>query len=330
MRIRWENGVIVEYKETSIILDPQTKRINYRAAFITHAHVDHSHAFRIRNIQKFSSNETMHLVTVNGIKASNWKPLSLKEKITIGDVEVMPHSSGHVLGSYEFEIVTPDGTVLFTGDMNTRQTRLVKPAEPVNCDVLIIESTYGSPDFIFPSDDVIAGEMISWASDALRKGRIPVFYGDHIGNAQEIIRIFNENSDIPVVSHWKVSRVNGVYEAFGHRMEYIDINSEEARELISRCNAVIVAPKNLNLSFDQKYVSAIVSGWALKLRHTSFPLSDHADFPNLMDFIKECNPKLVLTYHGGRFNEVLARHVEKKLGIRSYPINLIATNFLPT
>ncbi|MEM2167489.1 MAG: MBL fold metallo-hydrolase [Candidatus Bathyarchaeia archaeon] len=330
MRIKWENGVVVEYKGDGVVLDPQTKRLNYKAAFITHAHVDHSHAFKIRHIPKFSSNETMHLVTVSGTKTDNWRPLSLNEKIAIGDIEVMPRSSGHVLGSYEFEIATPNGTVLFTGDMNTRQTRLVKPAEPVNCDVLVIESTYGSPDFVFPSDDIVAEEMISWAGSVLREGRVPVFCADHIGNAQEVIRIFNENSSIPVVSHWRVSRVNRVYEAFGHKIEYIDINDEEAQELISRHNAVIVAPKNINsLSFDQKYVSAIVSGWALKLRHKSFPLSDHADFPNLMDFIRECSPKLVLTYHGGRFNEVLARHIEKKLRIRSYPINLIATNFLP-
>ncbi|MBS7648675.1 MAG: MBL fold metallo-hydrolase [Candidatus Bathyarchaeia archaeon] len=327
MRIKWENGVSIEHEGTKIILDPQSRSLNYRATFITHAHVDHSHAFKVNYIPKFSSEETMKLVTLDGVQVNRWHHLAMKEKTVIDNIEVIAHPSGHVLGSYEFEITTPDGTVLFTGDLNTKNARTVKPAERVQCDVLVIESTFGSPDFVFPSDDFIAKSMIDWANKILGEDKIPVFQTDPLGNAQEVIRIFNENTNLPVVSHWRVSRINKIYEYYGHRMEFVDIRTEGANELISNRNAVIVVPKHLDLSFSSDYVSALVSGWALKFRRKSFPLSDHADFPNLMDFVSDCNPKIVLTYHGGRFNNVLARYIEKKLGIKAYPIDLIPTDF---
>ncbi|MEM2443098.1 MAG: MBL fold metallo-hydrolase [Candidatus Bathyarchaeia archaeon] len=328
LRIKWESGVSIEHKGTKIILDPHSRSLNYKAALITHAHVDHSHAFKVNYIPKFSSEETRELVMLDGVsRVDRWRPIKEKERIAIDEVEVIPHPSGHVLGSYEFEIATPEGTVLFTGDLNTRESRTVKPAEPVQCDILIIESTYGSPDFVFPPDEIIARDMVDWANEILSAGKIPVFQADSLGNAQEIIRIFNENSAIPVVSHRRVSRINRVYETHGCRMRYVDMEDEHARELILNRNAVIVAPKRLDLSFSSDYVSALVSGWALKFRRKSFPLSDHADFPNLMEFISDCKPKIVLTYHGGRHDSILAKYVEKKLKIRAYPIDLIPTSF---
>lgn len=327
MRIKWESGVAIEYNRTRVIFDPQLKSPNCKASFITHAHIDHSYAFKLKYLPKFSSEETMRIVTLEGGKVERWQPLILKRRIKLDDVEITPRSAGHILGSYEFEVNTPDGTVLFTGDINTRETRIVEPAEPIKCDVLIIESTYGSPEFIFPPDELIADEMIKWANKILSGDKIPVFQTDAVGNAQEIIKIFNENSSIPVISHRRVSRVNEVYKNYGCEIKYIDIDSEESSELISTRNAVVVAPKRLDERFKFKYVSALVSGWSLKIRRESFPLSDHADFPSLIDFVSKCDPKIVLTYHGGRFNEVLAKCVEKRLGIRAYPVDLIPTNF---
>jgi len=328
LRIKWESGVLIEYKDAKVIFDLQSKSINHGVtSFVTHAHIDHSRAFKLRHISKFSSEETKSLVTLEGIKADKWWPLTLNKGIKLGDIEVIPHFAGHILGSCEFEVSTPDGTVLFTGDINTRETRTVKPAEPIKCDVLIIEATFGSPEFVFPPDEILAEEMVSWANKALDEGKTPIFQADAIGNAQEVIRIFNENASIPVISHSKISKVNEVYEHYGCKVNYIDINSEEASELILNRNAVIVAPKRLDLFPSFEYTSAMVTGWAIKFKRRSFPLSDHADFSNLIRFIGECNPKIVLTYHGGRFNEVLAKYIEKNLGVRSYPLDLIPTNF---
>lgn len=328
LKIRWENGLSIEYEGNRIVFDAQSRILNYRVSFVTHAHTDHSYSFRLKHIPVLSSEETMRLVSIGGFKTSKWQPLTINKEVKIDDIEVIPHPSGHILGSYEFEVRTPHGVVLFTGDLNTREGRTVKPAEPIKCDVLIIEATYGSPEFVFPPDSEVAEEMIKWAYRVLSENKIPVFQADAIGNSQEVIRIFNENTDIPVISHWRVSKVNEVYEYYGYKINYIDINSGEASEIISSANTVIVSPKKIGLS-SNKFVSAIVSGWALKFRSRAFPLSDHADFPSLLNFIRNCSPKVVLTYHGGAFNETLARYIEKKIGIKSYPADHLAPITFP-
>jgi len=200
----------------------------------------------------------------------------------------------------------------------------MKPAEPVSCDILVLESTFGSPSFVFPSEESIGKEMVDWAQKIIKAGRIPTFQTDPLGNAQEVVGIFNE-SGLPVVTHWKVSRVNSVYEAHGHKLEYFDAKSPEADEVTSSGSSVFITPKKFDLKNRPEFVPALVSGWALWSKRTAFPLSDHADFPRLMRFVEECNPKTVLTCHGSRFNQTLAGYIERKLKIRAYPINLIPT-----
>ncbi len=328
MRVTWRGGVSIEYKDAKIILDPLNNRVDSSTVFITHAHIDHSKAFKLNNVSKFSSPETMDLASVYYPRVDKWQPLTPKGKVTVDDFEVVPHNSGHVLGSYEFEVATPDGSVLFTGDFNTEYRKTMMPAEPVECDILILEATFGSPHFVFPSEDAVARKMIDWAKETLKRGRIPTFQADSLGNAQEIIRIFNESTDIPIVTHRKVSRINEVYKSYGYKLDYIDMETSEAYKVISSREAALITPKQLNLSSQEEFVPALVSGWALWSKRKAFPLSDHADFTSLIRFVKDCNPKTVLTCHGGRFNETLARCIEMELKIRAYPIHLIPTNLV--
>ncbi len=307
------------------MFDPQNNHFGC-LVFISHGHFDHSTAFKINDIQKYSSQQTLDLiVSYGGIKPQNWKPLEIGKKIVFDGVEVISHNSGHVLGSSEFEVRTPEGNMLFTGDFNTEYTRTMKPAEPIKCDLLILEATFGSPSFTFPSEDEVGKEMVTWAKDVINSGKIPTFQADPLGNAQEIISIFNE-SNIPVVSHWKVSKINKIYNEYGYNLEYLDAKSSEAQELVDSGDFVYVTPKQLDLQGRPEFVPALVSGWALWSKKTAFPLSDHADFPRLIRFVEECQPEIVLTCHGSRFNETLAHFIEKNLRIRAYPIDLIPTS----
>jgi len=326
LRVTWRGGVSIEHDDVRVIIDPQNNRLDASAVFVTHAHFDHSEAFRRNYDSKYSSQETMELVSAYGLQVENWQLITIDRKVNMDDVKIIPHNSGHVLGSYEFEVDTPEGNILFSGDFNNETTKTMKPAEPVACDVLVLETTFGAPNFIFPSEALIAKEMIDWAEKILERGKIPVFQTDPLGNAQEVISIFNEFTSLPVVTHWRVSKANQIYKAHGYKLEYIDAKTEEADDLISSGNLVLITPKQLSLPDSPDFVPALVSGWALWSRHKAFPLSDHADFPHIMRFVEDCNPKIVLTCHGGRFNETMANFIEKKLGLRAYPIQLIPTS----
>ncbi len=65
--------------------------------------------------------------------------------VEVGDLEVQLHSAGHIPGATMYE-VRGDRTALITGDVNTIDTRLVKKANPVKSDILVMESTYAGRD----------------------------------------------------------------------------------------------------------------------------------------------------------------------------------------
>jgi putative mRNA 3-end processing factor len=71
----------------------------------------------------------------------NFIPMGFGETIDVAGFEVELHSAGHVPGATMYEL-RGDQTTLFTGDINTTNTRLVWGAHPVKCDNLIMESTY--------------------------------------------------------------------------------------------------------------------------------------------------------------------------------------------
>lgn len=329
LKVVWNRGIHIWYKGTNIILDPQSNRLSQGKVFVSHGHFDHSAGFKIDRLQKYSSKMSLDLFSIyaHALKVKSWTAIEKGKSIVFNDVKVTAHNSGHVLGSYAFEITTPEGTALFTGDFNTCKTRTMQPAKPVSCDVLILESTFGSPNFVFPREEVIGEEMVKWAKRVIKTGKIPAFQTDPLGNAQEIVSIFNETS-IPVITHQKVTQINKVYRSYGHNLDYLDVRAPEAKEVQLSGNMVYVTPKKLKLD-DSMFEAALVSGWALWTRKKAFPLSDHADFPRLVEFVRNCNPRIVLTCHGNRFDETLAIYIERQLGIKAYPIRLIPTDFQP-
>ena len=186
LTVRYRRGVVVEYGCDAVIFDPTG--LTPHPAFISHAHADHSAAFKHPDIWKSSTEETRRLVEALGWgRGQNWRELRVGGSLRIGEIEVRGHNAGHVLGSLLLEAITPEGTVLYTGDFNVGDSYTMEAAEAVECDILVIETTFASPLFSFPSRREIALEMVKWAVfDVIPRGRTPAFRTDPIGNAQEL------------------------------------------------------------------------------------------------------------------------------------------------
>ena len=181
----------------------------------------------------------------------------------------------------------------------------------------MIETTFGAPMFKFPKRQDVALEMVRWAvMEAIPAGRVPTFRTDSIGNAQEVISAFNLLTSVPVVSSKSATKVSDVYRMYGHDLDYVDADSPEGRELLDDGKCVLVAPKGAKFKRDN-LDTALASGWAVLMRNRgrAFPLSDHADFRELISFIRRCRPKRVLTFHGGALTRDFADYVRKRLGI---------------
>jgi metallo-beta-lactamase family protein len=62
-----------------------------------------------------------------------------------GDVSAVFHDAGHILGSAAIELRTPNGRLLFSGDLGNLHQPIVKdPAPPPQADLVLVESTYGN------------------------------------------------------------------------------------------------------------------------------------------------------------------------------------------
>jgi len=230
------------------------------------------------------------------------------------DTRIKLLSAGHVLGSAMLHATRPAGTLLYTGDFKLRPCLTVEQAEPEPADVLVTETTYGLPFFRFPPRDLVIEQLIDLVAGAFRAGRQPIVLGYSLGKAQEITRILT-TAGFAVTAHGAVHAMNRIYEqrgvALGSFRKYDAADFHGPRALDLRQRGVLVAPPNCARSaFVTKFdnpLRVVMTGWAL-LKNARFrygvdhalPLSDHADFDELLETIDRVRPKKVYTHHGYR------------------------------
>jgi len=329
LKVEWNGGVAVQYGETRIVFDPQVNSPDgYPNVFVTHAHLDHAKGFNSPEQVKYSTKETYDLFkAVEGREISNWNQVLFHRKVKIDDLEIEALNAGHILGSAQYRVSSPEGDLVYTGDLNFVDTLTMRAAEVSPCDVLVIEATFGSPEFAFPPREQVCVRIVQWAVNSIKRKKLPVFQTDSMGNAQELVRIFNALTTVPVITHQRVTRINRVYETHGHALDYLDAESEGAAELMASTKCVFIVPKRLSALEKKGFNVAYASGWAshLKGERKAFTLSDHADFRQLLKFVEESGTKLVLTCHGGRLNETFAKYVNKRVDVDARPLRLIPT-----
>ena len=74
---------------------------------------------------------------------SAWQTHSFNKPWTQDDWKLELHRAGHIPGAAMLHVETPNKSVLFSGDFDTRDSQLTVGAQPVKSDVLFVEGTYG-------------------------------------------------------------------------------------------------------------------------------------------------------------------------------------------
>jgi putative mRNA 3-end processing factor len=290
-------------------------------AFVSHAHGDHI-GRHDRTIATAATLSLMrHRLGEPKRRKTEALPAAFRAPFGLGELTLELFPAGHVLGSAQLRVLRGGLALGYSGDLCTEPTHAAEPAEVMACDVLVLESTFGHPRYVFPPKDETLRAVRKFVDDALSDGATPVLLGYALGKAQEILK-FLSDAGYRCAAHPVVDAVNRVYEAHGVAFPNVRALPPEGPD----AGEVVVAPPHLARSPAMRGVrrrrTAVLTGWAVDgARHfhadAAFPLSDHADFPSLVRYARATGASRVFTVHG--FCGELAAALRRE-GLRAEPL----------
>lgn len=309
-----KNGIVCNSNQSQVYLDPKVTSKN-GVNFVSHAHMDHLPTVNGGVI--LSSNETCDIADLRGFHMKD--QVDSVENFTMID-------SGHILGSTG--LLFDD--IFYTGDLTTRDRGYLKGAKIPKCKTLITECTFGLPEFTFPSITEIQSRVNGIISELYSKGIPVILQGYELGKAQTISQLF-DNWD-PLYYHDSVKKMNDLHRSLGMPLkDGMSHSIAEAKGLLSKKPWVMISPmmsdKNPFIKkMKTKYGAVTIgfSGWAQSPRFSfgrradhSIPLSDHCDFPELVDMVVSSGAEKIYTIHG--FVDEFAAHLTK-MGFDAQPL----------
>ena len=278
------------------------------SAFVSHGHADHIKKHKLSYATPATASfmrRRLGKISINQVEFG--------EPVAIGDLRVTFLPAGHILGSAQVLVERDGQRLLYTGDFNTRESATAEAIAYEKCDLLIMECTFGYKKYVFPPRVELIDRLCSFASEALRQGEIPLVFGYALGKTQEAMKILADNG-FSLCVHGSVLHLAEVYQK--HGIEFGDVvkfNQVRAREK----RVVILPPqarKNRQVQRLTPAKSVFLSGWGMepssRYRYAVdevIPLSDHADYNELLDFIERVQPKKIYTTHGPKDYYVFLR-----------------------
>lgn len=247
------------------------------------------------------------------------------------------HSAGHILGSSQVRIECDGEVWVASGDYKRDRDPSCDPFESVLCDTFITEATFGTPKFVWQKD-LDHGQMIhDWWSANEKRGLNSILFGYSLGKAQRILAELHPFAHKEVLIHASIHELTECYRRQGRNLAGTKLLMDQIKELIFdqqlEGELILAPPSILSESWIHHlgdYKTAFASGWMQGGGRTrydkGFVMSDHADWNDLNDTIRQTGAKKVFVQHR---DGALVRHL-KRDGIEAYSIeDLHIDNFGP-
>lgn len=268
--------------------------------FVSHAHSDHIAPHR----EVICTEATAGLMHARGRgpraahKPGHGAPLEFSDGSEPFRVTLLP--AGHIFGSAMAFIEAERGALLYTGDFKLRRGLSCEACEPRRADVLVMETTFGTPRHRMPAADQVWADLVGFCRDALAAGGIPVLQAYALGKCQELL-LGLAAAGFRVALHREAWAMTRTCAALGLAVPpHVKLGSCDV------AGHVVLIPPTAKLPGDVRPArTAVVTGWAVESScqyragvDAAFPLSDHADFGELLEMVERVQPRRICTVHG--------------------------------
>ncbi len=269
-------------------------------SFVSHAHFDHLAKHR----KIITSEGTRRLMAERLPGKRDEIVLPFGEPFAWdAETELRLYPAGHIFGSAMLHLSRAGESFLYTGDFKLRPGRSAEVCEPVRADVLVMETTFGVPRYVFPPTEEVLAGIVAFCRETLVAGAVPILFGYSLGKSQELLCALAE-AELPVMLHPRTMQMTRVYEEMGQT--FPTCRKFTATEVEG--HVVMCPPQGRSSEWLQKISprrTAMATGWAIESSaiyrygcDAVFPLSDHADFTDLLRMVDLVQPKKVFTVHG--------------------------------
>jgi putative mRNA 3-end processing factor len=271
-------------------------------AVITHAHADHARAGHGQYLGTTLGAAVLR-ARLPGIRLHT---VAYGEAVVHRGVRISLHPAGHVLGAAQVRVEHRGQVWVVSGDYEVGgpgHNPTCTPFEPVRCDTFITECTFGLPLYRWPSSKGVFEQMRLWAQANAACGVASVLRGYSLGKAQHLLAGLGDFAPLHV--HAAVADMNEAYRASGVQLPATTALPAQPDARLR--GAVIVAPPQAALPALEGLPrqEAFASGWMhlrrgrqQRARGAGFVLSDHADWPGLLQAVAASRASRVIVMHG--------------------------------
>jgi len=295
-------------------------------ALITHGHSDSARPGH----GAYLSTEAAAPVIRHRLGEITLDTIRFGERRQIGRATVSFHPAGHIPGSAQIRVEVGGEVWVVSGDYKLAADGLCETFEPVRCHAFITECTFGLPVFTWRPQQEIAAEINDWWARTAAEGRHCLLGAYSLGKAQRLLALLDPEIG-PILTHGAVENTNAVLRAQGYALPDTHHVTPDL-DVKAHPGALVIAPPSaLGTTWARRFGRAstgMASGW-MRMRGVrrrrgadrGFVLSDHADWPELHEAIRQTGAERIFATHG--YTEIFARW----LNTQGYQAEVVPTEF---
>lgn len=304
-------------------------------AIITHGHADHA---RPGNQWVVATPATLEIMQLRYAEQA-WhecisldydQPLCLNPDAEETEQVILTFQpAGHILGSAQALLEYAGSRLVISGDYKRRHDPTCDLFTVTPCDVFITEATFGLPVFKHPPINQEIAKLLESIRVFPDRCHLVGVYA--LGKCQRVILALRElGYDEPIFMHGALIKMCELYQSHGIELGSLVAVNDVADKRTLAGKIVLAPPSALNDRWSRKLPNvrtAMASGWMQirarsKQRNAELPLviSDHCDWPELLQTLTEVNAPEVWVTHG---REEALVYQATSMGFRAQALSLL-------